>query len=363
MKFIKKILSILLIISVVVLIIIINKFTQNTTSFFKREGVSNLVSGNGQLHVYKSNLRNKYNENFQLKGLSSHGIQWYYNIITYDNLKYLRDNWGINAFRIAMYTNEDGYISNPDDIKQRAYNIIDMCIDLDLYVIIDWHILSDNDPNIYIEESKAFFNETSLKYKDVPNLIYEICNEPNQSYVTWNAHIKPYSEEIIPIIRNNSQNAIILVGTGNWCTSITDVIENPLNYKNVMYTVHFYSGTHQDSLRQNIECALNNNIPVFISEWGVTDATGNSIINLENSIKWIDFMDKYNLSWINWSFSNKKENSAILVPEYVPKSNIDNVNNIDTIDIEYPIDMYLTSSGQFVRSVIDTRKNNGLYNT
>ena len=82
--------------------------------------------------------------------------------------KHLRDSWGINVFRVAMYTNENGYISQPDKMKKTAYNIIDMCIDLDLYVVIDWHILSDGDPNIYLEQSKNFFSETSAKYKDYP---------------------------------------------------------------------------------------------------------------------------------------------------------------------------------------------------
>ena len=42
-----------------------------------------------------------------------------------------------------------------------------MAISLDLYVIIDWHILSDNNPNIHKEEAKAFFTEMAIEYKNV----------------------------------------------------------------------------------------------------------------------------------------------------------------------------------------------------
>ena len=35
-----------------------------------------------------------------------------------------------------------------------------------MYVIIDWHILSDNNPQTYKKESIEFFNEISKKYKD-----------------------------------------------------------------------------------------------------------------------------------------------------------------------------------------------------
>ena len=303
---------------------------------------SNLVSKNGNLHVSGTNLQNKYNQNFRLKGLSSHGVQWYSDIITYDNLKHLRDSWGINVFRVAMYTNENGYISQPDKMKKTAYNIIDMCIDLDLYVVIDWHILSDGDPNIYLEQSKNFFSETSAKYKDYPNVIYEICNEPNQSYVTWSNHIKPYAEKIIPIIRNNSKDSVILVGTPDWSKDLDSVSKDPLKYGNIMYTVHFYAASHKTELQNTITSALNKNIPVFISEWGTTDASGNSNLDLNSSKSWINFMNKNNLSWINWSFCNKNEGSAILNSNY-------NINSSTSID------EFLTESGEFIKSNINTK--------
>ena len=318
-----------------------NYIEENTDKNLITEN-SNLVSSNGTLHVSGTNLQNQYNQNFRLKGLSSHGIQWYSDIITYDNLKHLRDSWGINVFRIAMYTNENGYISQPDKMKKTAYNIIDMCINLDLYVVIDWHILSDGDPNIYLEQSKIFFNETSAKYKDYPNVIYEICNEPNQSYVTWSNHIKPYAEKIIPIIRNNSKNSVILVGTPDWSKDLSSVSKDPLKYDNIMYTVHFYAATHKTELQNTITSALNKNIPVFVSEWGTTDASGNSNFDLNSSKNWIEFMDKNNLSWINWSFCNKSEDSAILSSNYNIKSSSS-------------IDEHLTKSGEFIKANINTK--------
>lgn len=379
MKYLKKILLLIIVLLVILGILYINNLAtpsmQNpnnaTEEITKRPGKSNLVSRNGALYVDGTSLKNIYGETFKLKGLSSHGIQWFYDIITYENLKYLRDIWGINVFRIAMYTNEDGYISNPEEVKNKAYNIINMCIDLDLYVIIDWHILSDGDPNIYKEQAKSFFNETSLKYKDIPNLIYEICNEPNQSYVTWSNHIKPYAEEIIPIIRNNSSNSIILVGTPDWSKDILSVSNNPLSFSNIMYTIHFYAASHKTELQHNITYALENNIPIFISEWGTTDANGNGTIDIESSYNWINFMDLNNLSWVNWSFCNKNEASAILLPNYVlseysditNNTTMDNLNNNSYIDsnIINNLDSFLSESGKFIKSVINTKTHNSLY--
>ena len=303
-----------------------------------RYGTPNLVSGSGNLYVKGSKLYNRYNEPFVLKGLSSHGLQWYSDVLTYDNLKYLRDNWGINAFRLALYTEENGYISNPS-LKNKLLELTDNLIDLDMYVIIDWHILSDGDPMIHINESKDFFYEVSFKYKDCPNVIYEICNEPNN--VTWEDSIKPYANEIIPIIRKNSPNSLIIVGTPNWSTYVDDIIASPLEFKNILYACHFYAGTHKTDNRNKVQKVLDNNLCVFVSEWGTTNLTGDDELSLGSSAEWIEFLDKNNISWINWSFSNKDENSAILKPVYINTSE--------------DIDNNLTDSGKYIKSIISTK--------
>lgn len=83
-----------------------------------------------------------------------------------------------------------------------------------MYVIIDWHILSDGNPMQHIDDAVDFFGEMSERYKDSNAVLYEICNEPNGN-VTWNDNVKPYAETVIPVIRANT-NAIILVGSPTW---------------------------------------------------------------------------------------------------------------------------------------------------
>ena len=72
-----------------------------------------------------------------------------------------------------------------------------------MYVIIDWHILSDNDPNTNKKEAKKFFKEMSKLYADYDNVIYEICNEPNGG-ITWQGNVKPYAQRIVERIRAQS---------------------------------------------------------------------------------------------------------------------------------------------------------------
>lgn len=295
---------------------------------------TNLVSDNGWLKIENNTLVNKDGNKIQLKGMSTHGIQWYGKYANEEMMKKLRDEWESNLFRVAMYTNENGYIQNRS-LENEVIKIVDIAIKLDMYVIIDWHILSDNDPLIYKNESKEFFSKMSKKYKNYPNVIYEICNEPNGN-VTWNENVKPYAEEVISVIRENSKNSIIIVGTPTWSQDVDKAAQNPINDKNVMYALHFYSGTHTDYLRQKAKSVLNK-IPIFVSEWGVSDASGNGGVYLEEAKKWTDFMKENNISWTNWSLSDKNESSALLI-------NGSPVNSLD--------DKYLSESGKFIKSVM-----------
>lgn len=302
------------------------------------------VSYNGWLKVENTNIKNDKGETFTLKGISSHGLQWYSDILTYDNLKNLKETWKINVFRIAMYTDENGYIAKKEETKNNLIKIVNNLVDLDMYVIIDWHILKDNNPNIYKEEAKQFFTEISNLYKNTPNVIYEICNEPNGNDVTWN-DVKTYAEEIIPVIRKNSPNSLIVVGTPFWCQQLQPAANNPLNFDNLLYSCHFYAGTHKQELRDEISKALEKNLPIIISEFGTTDASGNGNVDIDESKKWIDFLNTNNISYINWSFSYKNESSALLSEQYGNEFN-NKSNNLD-------FNNYLTESGKFIKSIIN----------
>ena len=295
---------------------------------------NNLVSYNGWLKIENNTLVNERKEKIRLKGISTHGLQWYSKYANYDMMKSLKEELGINLFRIAMYTEENGYIYNKS-LKNKVEEIVENAKKLDMYVIIDWHILSDGDPLMHKEEAKEFFREMSLKYKDYPNVIYEICNEPNGN-VTWENNIKPYAEEVIKEIRENSKKSIIIVGTPTWDQEVDKPAKNKINDELVMYALHFYSGTHTEWLRERAKEALKN-IPIFVSEWGVSDASGNGGVYKEETIKWINFMKENNLSYAVWSLSDKNESSALLIPGA-------SENKI--------IDDNLSEAGKLIKSVI-----------
>ena len=250
----------------------------------------------------------------QLRGISTHGLAWFPGYVNADCFAQLKEEWGIDVIRLAMYTAEyGGYCTggDKDGLKSLIRDGVQYATDCGLYVIIDWHILSDGNPNTYIEDAKAFFEEMSRDYADHTNVIYEICNEPNGG-TSW-SNVKSYAEQIIDVIRKNDEDGIILVGTPNWCQYVDQAAADPIkDRENVMYTLHFYAATHKESLRNTMVKAINAGLPIFVSEYGICDASGNGAIDQQQADKWVSLMDQYGISYVAWNLSNKSETSALL---------------------------------------------------
>ena len=283
------------------------------TSSSSSAGNQGFVSTHGQLRTSGNQLINKNGTAVQLRGMSSHGLQWYGDYMNLSSIRWLRDDWGINVIRAAMYTASEGYIEDPS-VKNKVFEIVDAAIALDIYVIVDWHILSDGNPQQYKAEAKAFFNEVAQRYGNTPNVIYEIANEPNGGGVTWNAAIRPYAQEVIPVIRNHAPNSLVIVGTGTWSQDVTDAAANPVSFPNVGYAMHFYACTHGQWLRDRVDQARAQGAMIFSTEWGTADATGDGSVCENDTRTWINFLNQRGISWINWSITPKEEGTAALNP-------------------------------------------------
>ena len=296
----------------------------------------------GQLSVKGTDIVDESGSKYQLKGVSTHGITWFPDYVNKDAFQSIRDDWDANLVRLAMYTDtgdSNGYCSGGD--KDSIRGLVDAGVtaatELGMYVIIDWHILNDNNPNSHIDDAKEFFDDVSAKYSSNHNVIYEICNEPNGG-TSW-SDIKSYAEIIIPVIRKNDKNAIIIVGTPNWSQDVDIVSEDPITgYDNIMYAVHFYAATHKDDLRNKVKTAISNGLPVFVSEFSLCDASGNGGIDYDSSDVWFDLINDNNLSYASWSLCNKNETSALIKPDSTATSTI-------TIDD-------LSDTGKYVRDKI-----------
>lgn len=77
----------------------------------------------GALRVEDSQLVDQNGEPIQLYGMSTHGIAWFPQFVSYDSFKTLRDDWHTNSVRLAMYTHEyNGYCTGG---RRRVFEIAD----------------------------------------------------------------------------------------------------------------------------------------------------------------------------------------------------------------------------------------------
>ena len=269
----------------------------------------------GRLHVKGTKLVDKKGHEVQLRGVSTHGLSWYPQYVNDKCFAQLHDKWGANVVRLAMYTEEyNGYCSgdakNRSDLKKLIKKGVRLAKKHKMYVIVDWHILSDGNPNSHKKEAKAFFREMSREFKGYNNVIYEICNEPNNG-TSWK-EIKSYARSVISTIRKNDKKAVIVVGTPTWSQDVDQAAAAQMKGENLMYALHFYAATHKADLRNKMTAAINKGLPVFVTEYGICDASGNGAIDKEEANRWVQTMDEYGVSYIAWNLSNKQESSSII---------------------------------------------------
>ena len=266
------------------------------------------VGRNGWLSVSGPRLVNEAGNPVVLTGAS---IGWHNLWPRFYNagvVSTLADDWGCDVVRAAIGAELEGnYASDPETALQCLYNVVDAAVSEGIYVIVDWHA-----HKLRLDEAKDFFGQVVRRYKGVPNVIYEIFNEPVDD--SW-SDLKSYSEEVIDVIRSVEPRALVLVGTPHWDQDVHIAADDPLTgIDNVMYTLHFYAGTHGAELRVRGDYAISRGLPLFVSECAGMNADGDGPIDAAEWRKWWDWMNANGLSRVMWSVSDKNETCSMLLP-------------------------------------------------
>ncbi|GAB3412799.1 glycoside hydrolase family 5 protein [Niabella aquatica] len=260
----------------------------------------------GKLQVIGTQLSDEKGRPVQLKGMSFGWSCFHPRFYTAGAVKELKEKWHANVVRAALGVEpEKGYLHNREASFKLIKTVIDAAIKEGIYVIVDWH-----SHNINLPEATLFFEEIARLYKNYPNIIYEIFNEPDDE--TW-PQVKAYAEEVIKAIRAIDSANIILVGTPHWDQHLHLAAEDPVKgFGNLMYTMHFYAGTHKKELRDRTDAAIAKGLPVFISESAGMLATGDGPIDKDEWEAYIRWMKTRKLSWVTWSVSDKDETCSVL---------------------------------------------------
>ncbi len=261
------------------------------------------------LHVSGTALLNAEGDTMVLNGPS---LGWHSNWGRFYNegtVKALKEKWGANITRAAIGAHPsgdcvNGYSVDSVNAVNLAMKVIDAAIANDMYVICDWH-----SHNNTIEDAKKFFTVITEKYGDTPNILYEIWNEPLD--IPWQ-EIRDYAAEVIPVIRKNAPGAVIIVGTPKWDQDVDIAAENPVDAPNLLYSLHYYAGTHKDWNREKAQKAIDAGLPLIISECGSMDHTGDGPIDYESWQAWMDFADSNNLSVLMWDIADKNETCSMI---------------------------------------------------
>ncbi|MBU9713093.1 carbohydrate-binding domain-containing protein [Evansella tamaricis] len=333
-------------------------------------GALSLGSLDGQMTLVDQN-----GDPIQLRGMSTHGLQWFGEIVNENAFAALANDWESNMIRLAMYVGENGYATNPQ-VKDLVYEGIELAFENDMYVIVDWHVHAPGDPRADVYSGAYdFFEALANHYKDHPKfhyIIWELANEPSpnnnggpgipNNEEGWQA-VKEYAEPLVEMLNEKGDN-IILVGSPNWSQRPDLAADDPIDGDNIMYSVHFYTGTHEpqdesyppgtpsnerSNVMGNARYALENGVALFATEWGTSEASGDNGPFLDEADVWLRFLNENNISWANWSLTNKNETSGSFIPFIL--------NESDATDLDPGPDQVwsmeeLSVSGEYVRSRI-----------
>ena len=288
------------------------------------------VELNGKLHVKGTQLINEHGDVVVLRGVSL-GLHNFYPRLYNDScVKWLAQDWKCSVVRAAMAVDEEQtykpgmkfsrsgtegldpeypYIPNPGYAIWNITKVADAAIRYGVYVIIDFHC-----NKIHLEDAKMFFTEIATKYKGIPNVMYEIINEPDETY-TW-PEVKAYSEEVIRAIHSIDPEKVILVGSSHLDQDLQAVADNPIgDQSNILYTMHFKAGFPKKDLRDRVASAMAKGLPVFVSECGGTDVTGSAPVDKAEWSAYLNWMEDRKISWVAWSLSDNDDNCSMLKPE------------------------------------------------
>ncbi|CAM03275.1 endoglucanase [Saccharopolyspora erythraea NRRL 2338] len=271
------------------------------------------VAVNGKLSVCGNTLCGS-GAPVQLRGMSTHGLQWYGQCVNDESLDALAHDWQADVLRISMYVQEGGYEEDPERFTAMVNQYVEAATRRGMYAIIDWHMLDPGDPNYNLERARTFFTEVARTHRDKPNVLYEVANEPNG--VEWPA-IKSYAEQVIPVIRAQDPDSVVLVGTRAWSSlGVSDgadeqeIVDNPVDAGNILYTFHFYAASHgEDHLRTLSRAA--DRLPLFVTEFGTQEASGDGGDDFAMAQRYLDLMAEKNISWTNWNFSDDHRSGAV----------------------------------------------------
>ena len=270
------------------------------------------VALHGQLKVVGTKMEDQSGNAVQLKGISSYWLNWESrpDAETEAGLQSMRDNWKISILRAAMGTDvSGGYLEGGQAAMQAKIDtIVTNALALGVYVIVDWHSGAAQN---YQSQAITFFTGLATKYGACPNIIYEDFNEPVN--VTW-AQIKPYHQAVVNAIRAIDPDNLIVMGTPTYSQDVDLAAASPVSGTNLLYTLHWYSCSHTQWLRDKGSTAISKGLALYVTEFGATNADGGTDgkVCQAEADNWFTWMASNGIGGTAWKLARGSDSSNIL---------------------------------------------------
>jgi endoglucanase len=270
------------------------------------------VALHGQLKVVGTRMQDQSGNAVQLKGISSYWLNWegHPDAESKAALQSMRDTWKISILRGAMGTDvSGGYLEDGKAAMQTKIDtMMANALALGVYLIVDWHT---GDAQNYQSQAITFFTGLATKYGSCPNIIYEDFNEPVN--VTW-AQIKPYHQAVVNAIRAIDPDNLIIMGTPTYSQDVDLAAASPVTGTNLLYTLHWYSCSHTQWLRDKGNTAISKGLALYVTEFGATNADGGTdgkVCQTEAN-NWFTWMATNGIGGTAWKLARGSDSSNLL---------------------------------------------------
>jgi endoglucanase len=119
------------------------------------------------------------------------------------------------------------------------------------------------------------------------------------------------------VIRAQDPDSVVLVGTRGWSSlgvsegsDEREIVANPVNARNIMYTFHFYAASHREEYLSTLSRAAQR-LPLFVTEFGTQNYAGEGSNDFARTQRYLDLLKSKKISWVNWNFSDDWRSGAV----------------------------------------------------
>lgn len=209
-----------------------------------------------------------------------------------EEMAFICNDWNARIVRIPF--NQEWMVQD-SPYQVLLDSVIQWISDCGAYVVLDlqWESRKVRISRMPDETAAGMWRDLAGRYKHNSAVLYDLHNEPHDT--TWEAW-RQRAAECIEAIRSVHPKSLIFVGGLDWAYDLRGWQENPLPYKNIVYSSHPYPHKGEPWAWDKYFGDFSETHPVFAGEFGFGQRT------LEWGTKLMAYLDEKQIGWAAWSW-------------------------------------------------------------